>query len=135
MSGFYYLATPYTKYHAGHDAAFQEAAKQTVLLMRGGVVVFSPIVHSHCLCVHGAMDGQTDFEAWRRVNETMMHKADGLIVCTMDGWSDSAGINSEIEWFRSQNRRPDILYMAPNVFPAGVYAHQKARSGICEECE
>lgn len=30
---YFYLATPYTKYPAGHHAAFEEACKQAAILM------------------------------------------------------------------------------------------------------
>jgi hypothetical protein len=117
IGGYYYLATPYTKYAEGQEKAFIHAAEQTAILLRAGLVVFSPIVHCHPLHVYAAMDGQTDFEAWRHVDETMMRKAAGLIVCKLPGWDASYGIKAEIEWFQNQLRARHIYMMEPGIVP------------------
>ena len=44
---FWYLASPYSKYPEGTQAAFEMACWQAGLLIRAGVPVFSPIAHSH----------------------------------------------------------------------------------------
>lgn len=120
MNGFYYLATPYSRYAAGHEQAFRDAAEQTAILMKAGLVVFSPFVHCHPLHVYGAMGGQTDFEAWRRVDETMMRKACGLIVCKLPGWDESIGVAAEIDWFESRLQHRNIWMMEPGIVPQGL---------------
>ena len=42
-----YLATPYSKYPAGLQQAFVDAAKLAALLLRSGMNVYSPIAHTH----------------------------------------------------------------------------------------
>ena len=44
---FWYLATPYSKFPGGLDAAYVEACKAQALLIKAGVPVFCPISHTH----------------------------------------------------------------------------------------
>ena len=41
----WYFGTPYSKYPAGIEAAFVEAAKQAAILMLEGYKLFVPITH------------------------------------------------------------------------------------------
>lgn len=53
---FYYLATPYSRYAAGIEAAFQAASEQAAILVRHGIPVFCPIAHTHPIAIHGDID-------------------------------------------------------------------------------
>lgn len=94
-----YVATPYSKYPAGTEAAFEAAAAITARLMQMGLKVFSPIAHSHPLAVHGDID-PLDHSIWLPFDRVMMAKADALLVVMMDGWEQSFGIQHEIEIFQ-----------------------------------
>ena len=41
---FHYLATPYTRYPHGMEAAYREARKCAAMLTDTGVIVFAPVV-------------------------------------------------------------------------------------------
>lgn len=41
IGGYWYLATPYTRYHAGPEAAFVEAARCAAWLVRQGLIVYT----------------------------------------------------------------------------------------------
>jgi hypothetical protein len=109
--GFYYLATPYTKYPDGIDAAYEMACRAAAECFREGLLVFSPMVHCHPIAKLSGMSG--GYEFWKRYNEAMMAAAVGLMVVKMNGWEESAGIAAEIEWFMS-HYRPVFYCDAPH---------------------
>lgn len=104
-----YLASPYSKYSAGLDAAFEEAAKAVGRLASVNIIVYSPIVHCH----HPAqLEGlASDFQAWQKHNEVMMEAAWAMILYQMDGWDTSEGIRHEIDYF--SKKRKSIYALTP----------------------
>lgn len=117
MSGFWYLATPYSKYADGIEAAFVEAAKQTALLIRAGVRVYSPICHTHPAAIHGGID-PLDHGIWLPADEPFVRAARGLLVCKLTGWKDSYGVSVEIRAFRKAGK--PVIYMEPGAVPPGL---------------
>jgi len=93
-----YLATPYTRYPRGLDAAFEDAAAIAGALIKRGLAVFSPICHSHPIAKHGGIDA-VDHELWMRIDREMWDRCDELLVAKMDGWDQSRGVAAEIEYF------------------------------------
>jgi hypothetical protein len=94
MSGYWYLASPYSRYPAGPDAAYAEVCKIAADLFKGGALVYSPIAHTHAIAKIGGLD--LGFKQWAAFDEAMIAGSDGMIVAEMDGWRDSAGIAAEI---------------------------------------
>ena len=107
-SGFWYLATPYSKYSDGLEAAFVEAAKAAAFLTRHGIGVFSPIAHTHPVAVYGNLD-PLDHTIWLPADAPMMAAAVGMVIVKMDGWQESYGIKKEIEAFEAMSK--PIEYM------------------------
>lgn len=110
-----YLATPYTKYAGGIDAAFQAAAKLAARLLKNNVRIYSPIAHTHPLAIHGGMD-PLDHAIWLPFDEAMMEASDALVVAHMDGWHHSYGIQHEIKVFANAGKPifdldPDTLHV------------------------
>lgn len=93
-----YLATPYTRYPRGLDAAFEDAAAIAGILIKRGLAVFSPICHSHPIAKYGGIDA-VDHELWMRIDREMWDRCDELLVAKMDGWDQSRGVAAEIEYF------------------------------------
>jgi len=114
---YWYLATPYSKYPGGLDAAFVLAAKGAAACVRAGVPVFSPITHTHPVAIHGGIDPY-DHAIWLPADAPLMRQARGLIVLTAEGWRESYGIGVEIAEFERLVR--PIHYMAPFDVPAGL---------------
>jgi hypothetical protein len=98
-----YLATPYTKYVAGRDAA-QEAARNAARLLLSGVTVHAPVPLGHMMAKHGALN-PSDLAIWIPFNQATLERCDTLIVAHMDGWLASEGIAHEVMWF-AMARRP-----------------------------
>lgn len=95
---FFYLATPYSKYPGGLEAAFIEACRATAKLIREGRRVYSPIAHTHPVAIHGGIDPY-DHGIWLPADAPFMDTAEGLIVVKMKGWEESYGISEEIKAF------------------------------------
>ena len=120
---FYYVGTEYSRHKDGLEAAFQMACEQTALLIRAGINVLSPIVHSHPLAVQSCLD-PLDHELWMRVDAPLMSAAYGLIVVETEGWRESRGLAVEIKTFRAAGK--PIIHMTPGVVPAGLWHFDKA---------
>jgi hypothetical protein len=99
-SGVWYLATPYSKWPAGPDDAAHQAALLAIRLQAAGLVVYSPIVHSHALCVADKSLDHLNHDFWLRIDRTHIAGSCGLIVAQMPGWEASKGVEQEIDWFR-----------------------------------
>ena len=112
---FWYLATPYSKYPAGIEAAFVVACQQTALLIRAGIPVYSPIAHTHPVAINGDLD-PLDHEIWIPADMPLMRSALGLIVCKMETWDSSKGIGIEIVEFKKAGK--PVVFMEQNVVPA-----------------
>lgn len=97
-NGFWYVATPYTRYPDGLQSAFEAACLATADLMRRGVPCLSPIAHSHPVATIGGID-PVDHELWVRNDAPLVHAACGCLVITMPGWHDSRGVAHEIAEF------------------------------------
>lgn len=122
-AGFWYLATPYTRYLSGTAAAFRLACLATAQLAEAEVRVFSPIVHGHPLATFAGLDW--DHAAWLAFDQPFMLAARGLIVVKAPGWQESAGIAEEIKVFEAAGK--PILWMEPREVPAALTAPGSVR--------
>lgn len=117
QGGFWYLATPYSKWKGGLDDAALMAARIAGALARYRVCVFSPIAHSHAVAVASDLDPR-DHDIWIPLDEPFMASACGLIVADVEGWRDSYGVTIEIHRFRDARKPrflldPDSLLVEP----------------------
>lgn len=106
-----YLAAPYSHQdpsimHARFLAANRAAGK----LMRDGKTVFSPI--SHSVPIADALGGgHLDRAFWMRTDLPLLDFCDRLIVLKLDGWQDSLGVTTEIQY--AKDHCILIEYMEP----------------------
>ena len=90
-----YLASPYTHVDgAVRESRFDAACLATSTLMRAGLSVYSPIVHSHPLVRYGL---PIEWEFWQAHDCEHLRRCDSVIVLTLDGWKASRGVQAEIE--------------------------------------
>ncbi len=93
--GYVYLASPYSHPDpAVREARFQQICNITADLMNDGVIVFSPIAHSHPIALGRTLP--TDWSFWKHVDSAFILRADKLIVAMMDGWTESVGVQAEV---------------------------------------
>lgn len=98
-----YLASPYSKYLAGHERAFKDVSRAAGKLLKAGVHVYSPIAHSHPIAMHGKVD-HLDHKIWLPLDMKIAGGCDALLIADMQGWEDSAGVTFEIDMFVDTNR-------------------------------
>lgn len=96
--GLVYLATPYSNYAGGHEAAFVDAANLAGRLLSCGVKIFSPISHGHPISKHGDLD-PLNHDIWLALDEAFLGVCDCLAVALMPGWDKSKGVKFEIDYF------------------------------------
>ena len=105
--GYWYIATPYSKYRAGLEKAFEDASMISAVLVLAGVRLYCPIAHTHPIAVYGNIPPR-NHDIWLPLDKPFMEAASGLLVVKMQGWDESYGIGVEIESFKSQCK--PILY-------------------------
>ena len=106
----WYMATPYSKFYFGIEAAAQMAAKIAGKLLGRGESIFSPIVHSHYIAMICGLDPM-DHEFWMETDKAFMERCTGLIVVMMPGWTKSKGVRMEIDAFKRAGK--PIRYFNP----------------------
>lgn len=104
-----YLASPYTLYPKGLDAAAADVSRIAARLIEDGVNVYAPISHTHLIAKHGGID-PVDHEFWLAQCRAFMEACDAIAVAQMPFWRESIGISLEIEYF-CENGKP--LHMLP----------------------
>lgn len=108
-----YLASPYSKYPAGIEAANRDICALAANLLRHRVKVYSPIAHTHAIAIYGKID-PLDHAFWMDADKAMMELSTALLVATLPGWEDSKGICEERRYFRCAGKptyfiNPDTL--------------------------
>ncbi len=89
-----YFASPYSSPDPEiREWRYQQACPATAALMQQGLIVISPIVHSHPLVAHGL---PTSWEFWARIDREFLAHCDVLAVLMLPGWRDSVGVKEEI---------------------------------------
>ena len=114
ITGPWYLATPYSKYPKGIEAAFALAAGQAALFARAGIPVYSPIAHTHPIAMIGELDPY-DHAIWLPFDHPLMVAAKGLIVLMAESWEQSYGMKVEIDQFKAAGK--PVVYMTPGILP------------------
>jgi hypothetical protein len=90
-----YLACPYSSLRPDvREARFKSVSKVAARLIKEGYLVFSPISHSHQICIEGEMG--ICFETWKALDTSLLNWADNLVVLKLEGWEKSKGVTEEI---------------------------------------
>ena len=94
MSELIYLASPYSHPDpAVRQARFEAACKQAALMMRAGLIVFSPLAHSHSIAIRHDLPG--DWEFWKRQCERCIKARDKVVMMMLEGFQLSQGMMEE----------------------------------------
>lgn len=101
--GFWYVATPYSKYPGGIFTAYDMAVAVRGWLSVQRIPNFLPIVHSHPVAIACGLD-PLDHNIWLPDDAPFMTAAGGLIVVKMDGWDTSYGIEQETAAFAAAGK-------------------------------
>jgi len=116
-SHYVYLASPYRSFDENPEVAgrmekkrYELACQYAGQLMQFGLRVFSPIAHSHGIGEqHHHVRHDQDF--WMQQDEAWLRNASALVVLMLPGWSHSAGVNLENDFWHDMHRAP--IYWNP----------------------
>ncbi len=109
--GLTYLASPYSDPSPEVEhARFLEACKHAAQMMAQGILVFSPIAHSHPIALAGDLPRGWDF--WERPCMAMLGPSERLVVLMLDGWRESVGVTAEIKNMIDAGKQ--VMYRNPD---------------------
>lgn len=108
IDAYWYLASPYSKYKDGPEAAFKHVAQAAAYLMKKKIPVFCPITHSHPISIYGNTP-LNDPDFWLNADWPMFDAAGGVIILMMDGWEESYGVAEEIKRANAQGKFVEFM--------------------------
>jgi hypothetical protein len=120
-TGYWYIATPYTKFKSGLDEAYLTAAWAKEVLLEAGIQNFTAIASGHPISEETGLDPK-DYGIWIPFNEQFMKRAHGMVIVTFEGWRDSYGIAEEIKFFTKANK--PIFLLDPELLAFDQVSHQ-----------
>lgn len=95
MGKIIYIASPYShKFEGKRITRAKQVSQFSAILIKSGLVVFSPISYGHEMTNHSKLPG--DFKFWENFCLSFLSKCDEMYVYMMPGWQDSIGIKNEI---------------------------------------
>lgn len=98
----WYLASPYSMYPGGQDAAFKLACRMAAKKMKEGFAIFCPIAHSHPVELYGDTDPSHDF--WLGQDIAFLNVCEGMFRYKLPSWENSFGVNWEADWMRAHGK-------------------------------
>ena len=105
-----YLASPYSHPdQAVRELRFRQAAQAAAYLMSRGLMIFSPIAHTHPIAEFGLPKG---WDFWRPYDELFMDACRGIVVLMLDGWRESTGVRAEIQYMAKRGIAAEYLHPA-----------------------
>lgn len=107
ITGYWYLASPYTKWPHGLDDAALTIARLAGELIVLGVPVYSPIAYTHEIARVGQLP-MISYDLWMSFAKTMLLQSQGIIIADMIGWGDSVGVTQELKW-AAECKKPAFL--------------------------
>jgi hypothetical protein len=98
-----YLAAPYTSQHKTvRIRRYKAVLRMSAKLIAMGLPIYSPIVHGHILEKELYQRGvQMPYDYWLQHSLAMLERSSELYVATIEGWQDSVGVSTEIEYAKS----------------------------------
>lgn len=109
--GYWYMASPYSRFPGGIAEAAKAASCCAAYLLRAGIVAYSPVAHTHSLAVCGGLDPY-DHSFWLPADWPLMDGAAGIIVAKLAGWRESVGVAHEVAVFRTAGK-PMFMWTPP----------------------
>lgn len=110
MSGFWYLASPYSHPDESvREARFVAACRAAASIAVTGQSVFAPIAGSHPIAGYMPTNKVCDFDLWMRIDLPILRHAAKLVVLRLEGWDRSPGVAEEMRVARAC--RIPIAYM------------------------
>lgn len=107
--GYWYLASPFTKYPLGHEQAWLDVSRIKGELLLQNIYTYSPVCETWG--TFKVCNLPPDHKFWHGDNMTKILPALGIIVCKLQGYDESDGIADEVADFRSFGK--PIVWLDP----------------------
>lgn len=108
-----YLAVPYSHPDpAVRLARFEAANRAAGLLMREGLLVFSPISHTHPIAEACGLPLGWDY--WQAYDRAVLSCCSKVIVLELDGWQNSIGVMNELSIAHFANIEVEFMQLHKN---------------------
>lgn len=105
-----YIASPYSHYKAGLDAAYADVGAATWKLHAAGIKAYSPIVYCHPIARAMGVD-PLDADFWMALAKPVLERCDALVIIRLEGWDKSYGMSIENDRFRAAGK--DVWHIDP----------------------
>lgn len=102
--GYWYVATPYSKWTHGLDDANTVAQILAAHLLMTRLPVYAPIAHTHGIAKYVDEIDPRDHSFWMAADKPLFDAACGLLIADLPGWRDSKGVQMEIAWCKEQKK-------------------------------
>lgn len=107
--GFIYLASPYShENETVRRERFEAVSKYAANMIEQGVIVYSPISHTHPMFIYGNV-GTMGFDYWQKVDKLFIDLCDKMCVLKLTGWEESKGIQAEMEYALRIGKKVEFL--------------------------
>lgn len=94
-----FISSPYSHSDKSiQNERFETACKLVAILLNNGKFPISPIIHGHPTTKYNV---RGDWEFWRDYCYKLIDICDIVYVLDMEGWEESTGILSEIQYAKS----------------------------------
>jgi hypothetical protein len=94
--GIVYLAAPYSHpILAERIRRFEAINRHAAKMMRDGIIVFSPISHTHPIAMAGELP--TGWEFWGKQDREFLSHCKRFVVLKLPGWDKSKGVAAEMK--------------------------------------
>jgi len=101
--GIVYLAIAYShKNPRIREIRYEIANIISAYLMNLGVVIFSPITHSHPLAAYNLPTG---WDYWKSQDLSYLTVCESIIAVTLDGWKESIGLQDEVNIMKDMGKK------------------------------
>jgi hypothetical protein len=92
-----YVASPYSADEPAMEAyRFEKTIQIVADMIMEGLLVISPIVHSHPIYTRRPETG-AQWESWVAIDTELLRRCDEVVVLMIPGWQESRGVTAEIE--------------------------------------
>lgn len=102
-----YVACPYSDPDSAvQERRFQQVNEFCAGLCRDGLVVFSPISHTHPIAQYGL---PKDWDFWQRFDRAYLAVCSRMIVYCLPGWRESKGVQEEIAVMKEMGKLVELF--------------------------
>jgi hypothetical protein len=118
-----YLASPFSHPDTKvEESRYQLVSQVAANLVDRGHVLFCPITHARPMAPYRTLKPRVDgsgFNSWEHMDLEFIRRCDELWVVCLDGWENSVGVRTEVEFARRCHK--PVLYLRAQDLEQNLY--------------